>query len=252
MKINELEWPGGLVLQVGSRGPDVLRVQEWLVLRGQQVKRDGDFGPKTQAALRAFQVASGLPAMGDANAATFASLSKPMADATAPIDLPLGSTLGSACVAYARKHLAAGAQELAESNLGPWVRLYMDGRDGREWPWCAGFVSFVIRQAAATTALPVPFRLSFGCTELARYADAKGRFLGGSQADARVKPGSVFVIPKEGGGAWSHTGFVVGIEGDHAVTIEGNTSVGGSREGTHVKSLRRPVSRLDFLLTDKP
>ena len=38
-------------------------------------------------------------------------------------------------------------REIGGQNMGPWVRLYMDGREGAEFPWCAGFVCFVLAQA---------------------------------------------------------------------------------------------------------
>lgn len=247
MQTDETRWDPALRLSLGARGPDVKRVQEWLTLGGSEVARDGDFGRLTEAALRAFQASRGLPATGAADATTFALLCAPLAAALAQVQLPLGATLGEACVAHARAHLAAGARELDERNMGPWVRAYMGGHEGRAWPWCAGFVSFVLRQAAETLRDRVPFRLSYGCSELARYAKAAGRFIDGSDGLGAVAPGDLFVVRGESQGSWSHTGVVAEVRGGSFLSVEGNTSYAGSREGTHVRSLERRPGRLDFI-----
>jgi peptidoglycan hydrolase-like protein with peptidoglycan-binding domain len=59
---------GGL-LQVGSRGPAVARVQ-----RALQIPDDGDFGPQTDAAVRAFQRSAGIGVDGIVGPVTAAAL----------------------------------------------------------------------------------------------------------------------------------------------------------------------------------
>ena len=44
-----------------------------------------------------------------------------------------------------RAHKEADVRRV-EFNQGPWVRLYMNGRDGQEWPWCADFASYVLKR----------------------------------------------------------------------------------------------------------
>lgn len=252
--IKELQWPAGLSLSMGASGPHVKRVQEWLALRGYDVgAADGEFGPKTRGQLSAFQASSGLPALGVADGATFARLSKPMADALDAPPPPAGASLGSTCVSLAVRYITAGARELDEANLGPWVRLFMRGHEGRSYPWCAGFVWHVVERAAAATRRQPPFRLSFGCKEMATSAAAKGRLVRGDDpgpAAGRIAPGCVFVIPNGDRSSWTHTGFVTAVRGDKVATCEGNTNVAGSREGTHVRSVERPIRKLDFLLLD--
>ena len=48
------------VLRIGDRGPDVRRLQEQLNAKGSSVGGDGDFGEKTQDAVKAFQQQNGL------------------------------------------------------------------------------------------------------------------------------------------------------------------------------------------------
>ena len=108
------------------------------------------------------------------------------------------------------------------------------------------------RAAAATRRQP-PFRLSFGCKEMATSAAAKGRLVRGDDpgpAAGRIAPGCVFVIPNGDRSSWTHTGFVTAVRGDKVATCEGNTNVAGSREGTHVRSVERTIRKLDFLLLD--
>jgi putative chitinase len=63
--------PASRVLKVGSKGPQVKKLQEAL-----GVAADGSFGPGTEAALKTWQAANGLEADGIAGPATLAKLVK--------------------------------------------------------------------------------------------------------------------------------------------------------------------------------
>jgi lysozyme len=63
----------GLVLQIGSKGPAVVALQQALRI----TPVDGDFGPQTQAAVKAFQTAEGLPANGIVGPETWTALGAP-------------------------------------------------------------------------------------------------------------------------------------------------------------------------------
>lgn len=52
--------PVNPVLAKGTKGPDVERMQKLLIAAGAKIIADSDFGPKTEAALRAFQKAHRL------------------------------------------------------------------------------------------------------------------------------------------------------------------------------------------------
>lgn len=58
------------ILQLGDKGDDVGALQEALLRHGQPVEVDGDFGPATAAAVKAFQAANGLVADGKAGPMT--------------------------------------------------------------------------------------------------------------------------------------------------------------------------------------
>jgi peptidoglycan hydrolase-like protein with peptidoglycan-binding domain/outer membrane protein OmpA-like peptidoglycan-associated protein len=61
-------------LRLGSTGPFVTRLQLALTTTGEQLKQDGQFGARTQRAVKKFQAAHGLEADGIAGAQTWAAL----------------------------------------------------------------------------------------------------------------------------------------------------------------------------------
>ena len=62
------------LLKRGAKGPDVVHLQERLNAHGASLKADGDFGPATEAAVRAFQGAKQLVADGIVGPKTWAAL----------------------------------------------------------------------------------------------------------------------------------------------------------------------------------
>ena len=77
-------------LKVGVRGDTVREVQRALSASGAELEPDGNFGPKTEVALKAFQTAKGLPATGVVDQCTAAELvtvlaAKPAPAAAAPV-----------------------------------------------------------------------------------------------------------------------------------------------------------------------
>lgn len=65
------------VLRQGMQGPDVLNLQAMLNARGAGLTRDGIFGAKTEAAVRAWQKVKGLAVDGAVGRATWAALLGP-------------------------------------------------------------------------------------------------------------------------------------------------------------------------------
>jgi len=235
-------------LQKGSKGKAVRLAQEWLSLHGFQLAIDGDFGPATQAAVTGFQKKNGVTANGAVGQATFAKLIEPMVRAMGEATLPRGS-LGRQVVAYAQQHLHQHPMEIGGQNRGPWVRLYMKGNEGAAWPWCAGFVSYVLQQACRTLGTPVPITTSFSCDSLAASARGNDIFLRESEvrSGSRVTPGSIF-LSRRTQDDWTHTGFVIKAGGDVFETIEGNTNDEGSREGYEVCRRFRGFKDKDFIV----
>jgi peptidoglycan hydrolase-like protein with peptidoglycan-binding domain len=80
------------MLQKGSKGPQVLELQKALAAAGFNPHGlDGSFGPKTEAALRAFQRAAGITVDGRAGPQTWRALRARVPSAPAPS--PAGPTL---------------------------------------------------------------------------------------------------------------------------------------------------------------
>lgn len=235
-------------VQRGDKGADVRRVQEWLSLRGHGVQLDGIFGAATEKALKNFQKAHQLEVDGIAGAAVFAALSAPIGAVLRPLPAQ-GRSLGDLTVAYAEQHLAQHPREVGGANRGPWVRLYMNGNDGAEWLWCAGFVSFVLKQAATALKIDAPLKTSFSCDRLALEAQAKKLFLDGDiEADRqKLRPGSLF-LERRRTGDWKHVGIVTSVGTDTFTTIEGNTNDEGSRNGYEVAANTRAFIARDFVL----
>jgi hypothetical protein len=231
----------------GNKGKKVKLIQEWLCLHKLHLAIDGDFGPATDYAVKAFQKQKGLTQDGIVEENTFALLTKPMTDALAPI-AGQGKKPGSMVVAYAKQHLRQHPLEIGGQNKGPWVRLYMEGNEGPSWPWCAGFACFILKQAFKTLELPLPVQCSFSCDSLAASAKEKNLFLDGSAATKnQITPGSIF-LNRRTSTDWVHTGIVLKAEDNYFHTIEGNTNDEGSREGYEVCQRIRGYKDKDFIL----
>ncbi len=235
----------------GASGRQAGRVQEWLTLNGVAVVVDSDFGPATEYAVGRFQVYRGLPKTGVVDEPTFAELTKPLRLALAPPTVA-PSSVSAAVVAAARQHRNQRPREVGGANRGPWVRVYMDGADGADRPWCAGFVSFLILQAAWHAGVPEPIGGSVSCDTLSREARTDGRFVSGRQVvdgttSVEALPrGSLFVHRKDDSG-WNHVGVIIAAMGSVMETIEGNTNDGGSREGIEVCRRIRNLRNKDFI-----
>jgi hypothetical protein len=233
----------------GARGSAVKRIQEWLIFHGAGVSIDSDYGAATQRAVQRFQEAAGLPATGVVDGATFQRLVQPMRNVLSQRSSMLASTsLERAVLEYADVHLQQHPREIGGQNKGPWVRLYMKGHEGPQWPWCAGFVSFVIRQAVESLNARPPIEGSFSCDSLAAQARAAGLFL--PERDVvrgQVPAGAIFLVRRTAGD-WTHTGLVKRAEGEAFDTIEGNTNDEGSRDGFEVCSNARGYKDKDFIL----
>lgn len=231
----------------GDNEPGVRKVQEWLCLNGFRVGVDGDFGPATQRAVGEFQAKHLESSNGIVDQPTFAALTAPMQRVISPLSpAPL---LGALMVQYAQQHLAEHPLEVGGQNRGPWVRLYMKGNEGKDWPWCAGFACFVMGQAAETLNVPPPIKSDFGCDTLAIRAKAAGCFISGlhlSDPVNQLTPGSLFLHRKTSTD-WTHTGIVTAVHAESFDTIEGNTNDNGDREGFEVCRRVRGYKNMDFI-----
>jgi len=141
--------------------------------------------------------------------------------------------------------LAAKAIELALTqvgvrehgrNRGPEIDGYCRdiGHDATKAdPWCAIFVSAMVKRSADALGVPVPIHLTAGVWTLDEKAPPYMRTL-------HPVAGSIFIV-----GGHRHTGFVTAVDADGTIhTCEGNTNPGGSAEGDGVYARTRRRSEL--------
>ena len=236
------------VVKRGDRGKDVRLAQEWLTFHGFGTAIDGDFGPASELSAKSFQTKKQLPSTGVVDQPTQIALLAPIDAVQVPISVGT-KTLPQLYVSYSQQHLKQHPIEIGGQNRGPWVRLYMNGNQGDEWLWCAGFVTWVLRQACKTLAVAMPHPYNFSCDTLATRAKSNGLFVPVDKASdiSQVRPGYL-VVYRKASNQWSHIGIVETVQGEAMTTIEGNTDHKGSNNGYEVcRQTRRIVGR-DYLM----
>jgi len=92
-------------------------------------------------------------------------------------------------------------------------------------PWCAAFVS-TVGQLALGHAWPV--QRSVSCQAIADWADSKGVL---HRHPEKPAGGDLFLLYYQSLGRFGHIGLVAAVDGDAIMTLEGNTNLGGTREG---------------------
>lgn len=180
---------------------------------------DGMEGPKTQAAITAFEAAQSV---------------KP--------DAPQGA-FGASLVDLATVELVKDIRETSK-NQGPeiakyWTATtYSDGYKNRE-PYCAAFLCWLFMTAATGRKVPFSLPKSPVAYDFEKWGAAnkgKGVVVSGPIGFA-PKSGDVFTLATA-----SHVGLVVGVSGSAITTIEANTDGSGSREGDGVYKRSRSIS----------
>jgi hypothetical protein len=246
----ELAFPG--VIKKGDSGANARRVQEWLSYHKFATTIDGGFGDATELRVKQFQTAKGITSSGKVDSKTWDALVAPLARALAPINPAGGANLADVTLAYARQHVRERPVELGGDNRGAWVRVYMAGNQGESWLWCAGFVTFILKQASDTLGQAMPIAGSFGCDALAYQAKAAGRFVPGSSVASgsvswpSLHAAQIFLVRRTATD-WVHTGFSFGGNQATFSTFEGNTNDNGSPNGFEACERVRSVTKKDFI-----
>jgi peptidoglycan hydrolase-like protein with peptidoglycan-binding domain len=239
---------------------EVEKIQSWLNLFAMQNPNagtatgiDGDFGPATEKAVMNFQKAKNLSQTGIVDQALFEVLTAPLKKAFE--GNVTGNNLRELVVNTAKNHVQSNPFELVindKSNMGPWVRAYMDGNEGTPWFWCMGFVQAIIDQAASIQGksfkklMPITYSCdTVGTTGIKQKILT--RFQVARNNPSLIKPGDIFLLQKSVND-WFHTGIVISVHGDVIETVEGNTNSAGSHNGNAVLNKMRNFkkSKLDF------
>ena len=171
---------------------------------------DGDFGPKTLAALNAWKASLGL-----------------------------GIGIAQRLVEFARKEV--GIRETSK-NQGPGIEKYWSatsypkGYQNRE-PYCAAAAAWLVKQACAGQAhsfsLPTT-PLAYGFEKWAANNSGRGIAIVSRNA---ARSGDIFTLS-----AASHVGIIESVSGSTATTLEANTDGSGSREGDGFYRKTRNIS----------
>lgn len=251
---NELDYPGLLTIGAGKTKAEkmaVRRVQEWLNIHDVVTSIDESFGDSTADQLRAFQARNGRQPTGELDAETWALLTAPMRRALAGIDHG-SSSLEDAVIRVARQHIAEKPVEVGGNNRGPWVRLYMQGLEGSDQLWCAGFVCLMVAQAARDLGTDMPFRRQVGVDALVKDAKNSMRFIPERDVTdpvvrkSKLRPGRLFVV-RASASDWTHVGIVLAINDKSFDTLEGNTGGDGGTDGANARQGNRSYASKDFL-----
>jgi hypothetical protein len=235
-------FPGQVIDTANSPAALVRAIQHRLNQLGcGPVGEDGVFGAQTEEAVQLFQARSinhaGTPLNVDGRVGpmTWAAL---FSTELAPVT-QAGTALQQQVLQEASSQVGVNEVPLG-SNRGPQVDQYLRsvGLDpaAGSFPWCAAFVYFCFQQAAAQLTVANPAIKDAGVLDCWNKAgQAAIHRIAASEAahsPALVNPGMVFVLKT--GAATGHMGLIEKIEGELLTTIEGNTNLGGSREGIGV------------------
>lgn len=222
-------------LHIGSKGPAVKLLQEWLNFHGETVAIDGDFGPKTATALDLWRRDFDHDTNGPLTALDCDRLTMPMTNALAAAD-----KFQDSIVDIARGYLEEGTREIGGNNRGPWVRLFTGGLDGDGYLWCGYFARHVARQAGH----PWAERISPSCDVTVANAAKDGRL----RATLRPEVGDLFLRYRgDQTRDYYHVGIVTAADTKGFATIEGNSNTDGSANGDRVVALSRGYARTVFV-----
>ncbi|MBI5496959.1 MAG: peptidoglycan-binding protein [Deltaproteobacteria bacterium] len=219
-------------LQRGSSGGAVRELQGDLNRLGYSAGSvDGQYGPKTEGAVKRFQAQWGLSVDGQYGPQTRGALNRALAgerpphpNATppsggtggtqgpGPVNQPGGSGAGRAALDSARSQL--GVREATGNNDGVPAQRYAGGR--RE-PWCADFVSWNFRQTGHP--LPGNQRMLASVQYMEDTMKQNGKWFSKSHTP---QPGDIIFFRWPDGGR--HVGIVESVSGGRVNTVEGNTS----------------------------
>ena len=253
-------------LRVGDIGSQVLEMQKCLCKHGFELKKDGQFGPVTEARLMDFQLAFGLVSDGICGNATWGSLLTKGAMRRGSVDalgeyrdelekewegirgrvrgkrlcrvalqdlnkqeIPYGSNKGVEIAHIVQCTQITGVEDTKESEY----KRYWGIPNGKKFgPWCAKAVSaWMAIESDASEWEDIVFGRWFGgVTQTRKWAEKEGVW---REEIGYCFPGELFVMGRRGSGSDStrsatagHIGIILFDEGDSVRTVEGNASNG--------------------------
>lgn len=239
-----LGFPGAAV-RLGAHGMPVLAVQKRLVDLGYApLAADGAFGRATLAAVKLFQTQRGLDADGVVGPVTWGTLfSLPSMVLAEPPNQYLAKV-----IAAARHEI--GAREVGGPNCGPRIEQYL-ARVGLPpgKAWCMAFTYWCFDEGTHL-GMKNPLVKTGRVLEHWERARPEVKIPSAATEDdiGIVKPGAIFCV--DHGEDRGHCGIVVSVSPMILVTVEGNTSSNGSREGNGVYQRRRRWTEINLGFLD--
>jgi hypothetical protein len=127
-----------------------------------------------------------------------------------------------------------------------WILRRAEGKPGQ--PWCVAFIDGIYELSCESLGIKPKINPSLSCSAL--YSKAKK--LGMIFTDCREAKKGDFIILRGGSTGHQHIGMVWVVEGNHILTVEGNTNFAGSSEGDGVYWKKRPIKPdlYDFVRID--
>ena len=228
---------------------DPRTAQTYLAALGYDLVVDGEIGPKSKAATKAFQRYAGLEVDGIVGPLTSAALrakleahAAGMMEAQDWIHAPDGY---GDCLAYILQLWEdAGARETEGSNRGAWVRAICKRADGGDEgrPWCGLTLMAADAMVREWTGRTTPGELwSPSVDVIVARAKAAGRFTSGA---AVAQPGDA-VVTRRAPGDWSHVAIVTERTPTGLRVISGNS-------GDRVREIGVTTVGLDTIRLTEP
>ncbi|MFV0605090.1 MAG: CHAP domain-containing protein [Niabella sp.] len=243
-----MNYPGKVIKKGCTDRSLVKSVQRRLnLVTGSKLLVDGDFGSKTQQAVKSFQAlhrdqnGNPLEIDGMVGAITWYAL---FGATSIPIIETTTNKLLEKVVAIAIKELGV-MEDPPGSNLGKRVEEYqVTCGIGKGSFWCAAFVYWCFNEAAKALERSNPVLKTGGC--MYHWNKTTAKKVGWKDAydkPSLIKPGYIFIINT--GGYSGHTGIVEKVEGGYVHTIEGNSNTSGSRNGIGVFRNKRKIVKIN-------
>ena len=250
----------------GDTGSEVKRIKEWLILWqldqyvvDRVITLDEHFDGATTAAVNELQNFFNLPKTGLVDEAMWQNLTLPLREATNLTSYNL-VTSRQRQVYFASRHLQYHAAEINDSNLGPWVRSYVDGNEGGWAAWCMAFCCMILDQTFSSYGrrFDEVYLATWSCEKAREQAREKGLLR--SHEDVlhgryTPKPGDIALYIRGSSTAAHHAEIVYEVlDAKTGVmrAIGGNTNFAGSNHGVGVFLVNRnflnpPDCKLDFI-----
>ncbi|MBD2526664.1 peptidoglycan-binding protein [Nostoc sp. FACHB-133] len=227
------------ILRTGVIGEDVKALQKVLNAKGFNAgKVDGEFGPDTEAAVRAFQKKTDITVDGEVGPQTWKELGGE--SGSIPEQGFLGKLAGFAEDEAAKGLSWNGVNSEAEKYLKlfrePMLTLGHIGSSPVFYDWCAAFVTYCCRNVGAEIPdIPEGFWASMALVESWKYwAKKKGYW--NPKGSVTPRRGDILVFDWEGDSTLNHIGIVRGYTPENSViqTSEGNKS---NKSGNFTRSM---------------